>query len=149
MLTPAITVLSAMEGLTVTMPFVEPCVMPLTLVIVTVLFLVQPRGTARVGAVFGPVILLWFVTIGILGLVNILDHPSVLAAISPPFALDFFALNGMRAFVIMGTVFLLVTGGEAYMRIWGTSAPGRSAMRGSPWCCPVCCSTTSGKGPCY
>jgi KUP system potassium uptake protein len=113
MLTPAITVLSAVEGLTVTMPFVERWVIPITLVIVSALFLVQAHGTARVGAVFGPVILLWFVTIGILGLVNIFDHPDVLAAISPHFALKFFALNGMRAFVIMGTVFLVVTGGEA------------------------------------
>jgi KUP system potassium uptake protein len=112
-LTPAVTVLSAVEGLTVAMPFVQHWVIPITLAILIALFVVQSYGTAKVGAVFGPVILLWFVTIGILGLVNIFDHPSVLAAISPHFAVNFFAVNGTQAFVIMGTVFLVVTGGEA------------------------------------
>jgi KUP system potassium uptake protein len=113
MITPAISVLSALEGLSIATPLFEPFILPLTIVILVGLFLVQRRGTARVGAVFGPVMLVWFATIALLGLVSVVQHPSVLTSVSPLYAVDFFRENGRHGFLILGTVFLVVTGGEA------------------------------------
>jgi len=112
-LTPAISVLSAVEGLEIAAPALASWVIPGTLVILIGLFLLQSRGTARIGAVFGPVMLVWFATIGVLGLSEILHQPGVLAAISPYYALRFFAEDVHRSFVVLGAVFLVVTGGEA------------------------------------
>jgi len=112
-LTPAISVLSAVEGLEIAAPALASWVIPVTLVILMGLFLLQSRGTARIGAVFGPVMLLWFATIGLLGLSEILRQPGVLAAISPSYAAGFFAQDVHRGFVVLGAVFLVVTGGEA------------------------------------
>jgi KUP system potassium uptake protein len=113
MITPAITVLSAMEGLKVATPLFEPYVVPLTVAILVVLFLVQYRGTASVGAIFGPVMVVWFVLIALLGLRALVLEPHVLAAVNPVHGIDFFARNGYQAFVVLGSVFLVVTGGEA------------------------------------
>ncbi len=113
MITPAISVLSALEGLSIATPLFEPYILPLTIVILVGLFLVQRRGTARVGAVFGPVMLVWFATIALLGLASLVRYPGVLASVSPLYAVEFFRENGRHGFLILGTVFLVVTGGEA------------------------------------
>ncbi|WP_423820721.1 potassium transporter Kup [Salinisphaera sp. SPP-AMP-43] len=112
-ITPAISVLSAIEGLQVATPAFEPYVIPITIVILVGLFLIQKRGTAAVGAFFGPIMLLWFATLGGLGIAGILQEPAVLAAVNPMYAEAFFVSNGWAGFLVMGTVFLVVTGGEA------------------------------------
>lgn len=112
-LTPAISVLGATEGLEVATPGLGRIVVPLTLVILVGLFWFQNHGTARIGAVFGPIMLTWFWTIAVLGVVAIVRQPSVLAAVSPVHAVEFFAQNPERGFVVLGAVFLVVTGGEA------------------------------------
>ncbi len=112
-LTPAISVMSAVEGLEVASPALAHWVLPLTLVILAALFFFQKNGTARIGAVFGPVMLVWFATIAILGLSQIVQQPAVLAAMSPHHAVRFFAENVGRGFLVLGAVFLVVTGGEA------------------------------------
>jgi KUP system potassium uptake protein len=112
-ITPAITVLGAMEGLKTATPFFDPYVVPLTVAVLVALFLVQYRGTAAVGRVFGPVMIVWFAAIGILGLRMVIQSPSVLTAINPLHATDFFVRNGWHGFLVLGSVFLVVTGGEA------------------------------------
>jgi len=112
-ITPAISVLSAVEGLEVATPFFEPFVLPITVGILVALFAVQRFGTAGIGRVFGPVTLLWFVTLALLGVVQIVQTPEVLGALNPAHALDFFTENGWRSFLVLGSVFLVVTGGEA------------------------------------
>ena len=113
MIAPAMAVLSAVEGLTVATHFFEPWVIPATLAILVLLFLAQRRGTARIGAVFGPVMLLWFLTIAGLGLAGIARAPSVLAAVNPAHAAAFFAHNGWHAALVLAAVFLVVTGAES------------------------------------
>jgi KUP system potassium uptake protein len=112
-ITPAISVLSAIEGLKIATPVFEPFVLPLTVAILVLLFALQRRGTAGIGALFGPITLVWFVVLGLLGLHSIIQTPAVLAALSPVHALHFFAANGLLGFLVLGTVFLVVTGGEA------------------------------------
>ena len=112
-ITPAISVLSAIEGLEVATPFFAPYIIPITIVILVVLFLAQRHGTAKVGAMFGPVTLLWFLTLAVLGIRQIVEEPGVLRAASPVHAVTFFVENGWRGFVVLGSVFLVVTGGEA------------------------------------
>ena len=113
MITPAISVLSAIEGIEVATPRFGPYVVPLTVAILVLLFLFQRRGTARVGAVFGPVILLWFSTLAVLGVASILREPGVLAAFNPLHAVRFFQANGLAGYLVLGAVFLVATGGEA------------------------------------
>jgi KUP system potassium uptake protein len=113
MITPAISVLSAMEGLGVAEPALKPLIVPMTCVVLVVLFGIQRHGTGRVGKLFGPVMALWFLTIGGLGVVHIARHPSVLAALSPTYGAAFFAHHGLRGALVLGAVVLAVTGGEA------------------------------------
>src|SRR6201987_2691524 len=113
MITPAISVLSAVEGLKLAAPALEHYVVPLTVFILVVLFAVQSRGTARVATYFGPVMVVWFATLGILGLIHIADDPSVLVAINPLYAVEFLLSHGAIGLVTLGAVFLAVTGGEA------------------------------------
>ena len=113
MITPAISVLSAVEGLEVATPVFRPYVLPITIVILVVLFSVQSRGTARIGAIFGPVMLLWFLVLAALGLAQVFEHPGVMAAVNPVHGVRFFARNGLAGFLVLGSVFLAVTGGEA------------------------------------
>lgn len=113
MITPAISVLSAVEGLELVQPNLHPYIVPITVVILIGLFSIQSHGTEKVGKVFGPITLIWFLTLGILGLVKLIDNPHVLMALSPHYAVSFFAANGWKAFVVLGSVFLVVTGGEA------------------------------------
>ncbi|MEO6446220.1 MAG: potassium transporter Kup [Gemmatimonadaceae bacterium] len=112
-ITPAISVLGAMEGLKVGAPAFERFVVPATLVILFALFLVQKKGTARVGVVFGPVMMLWFLTLTVLGLAEIVREPEILAAVNPIYALRLFATHGVHAFILLGAVVLAVTGAEA------------------------------------
>ncbi|MBW3570879.1 MAG: potassium transporter Kup [Gemmatimonadetes bacterium] len=113
MITPAISVLSAVEGLKVATPFFEPYILPITIVILVLLFAVQSRGTAGIGKVFGPVTLVWFTTLGALGLYQIVKRPEVLLAINPLHGAEFFFRNGWQGYWVLGSVFLVVTGGEA------------------------------------
>ncbi|MFZ1770456.1 MAG: potassium transporter Kup [Caldilinea sp.] len=113
MITPAISVLSAVEGLGIATPFFNPYIVPITIIILVGLFMFQSRGTERVGRIFGPITLLWFAVLAVLGLSWIVRQPSVLAAINPYYGFEFFWLNGWRGFLVLGSVFLVVTGGEA------------------------------------
>jgi KUP system potassium uptake protein len=113
MITPAISVLSAVEGLSIATHVVEPFIVPITVVILIALFLVQSRGTTGIGAVFGPIMIVWFLTIAVLGLPHILRQPQVLSAVNPWHAYEFFALHKLGAFVTLGAVFLSITGAEA------------------------------------
>ena len=113
MITPAISVLSAVEGLKLVTPAFEHYVVPLTIFILVVLFSVQSSGTARVASLFGPVMVVWFATLTILGLIHISDDPTVLHAINPWYAIQFMLSHGTIGLVTMGLVFLAVTGGEA------------------------------------
>ncbi|MBM4304621.1 MAG: potassium transporter Kup [Deltaproteobacteria bacterium] len=112
-ITPAISVLSAVEGLKVATPFFEPYVIIITTVILVGLFLIQSSGTARIGKLFGPIILLWFATIALLGIKGIVEAPQVLRSVNPSYALEFFFTRPKEGFVVLGSVFLVVTGGEA------------------------------------
>jgi KUP system potassium uptake protein len=112
-LTPAISVLGAIEGLTVLAPALERFIVPATIGILVALFFFQRRGTGGVGAVFGPIMLVWFSTLSVLGIIGIFRHPEVLAALNPIWGLRFFAANGVPGFLVLGAVFLVATGGEA------------------------------------
>jgi KUP system potassium uptake protein len=112
-ITPAISVLSAVEGLKVVAPHVDGIIIPTTLIILTLLFVLQRRGTNVIGQLFGPVMLVWFLTIGAGGAWQIWQHPGVLAALSPVTALDFFVHNPLAGFLAMGAVVLAITGAEA------------------------------------
>jgi KUP system potassium uptake protein len=113
LITPAISVLGAMEGLEVATPALKPYVVPLTVLILIGLFSVQRIGTGGVGRVFGWVMLLWFTTLAVLGVKQIFQAPEVLKCISPIYAWNFFADNGWRGFLLLGAVFLVLTGAEA------------------------------------
>lgn len=113
MITPAISVLSAVEGLKLFAPALEHYVVPLTIFILVLLFSVQSSGTARVASAFGPVMVVWFASLAVMGLVHIMDDPTVLAAINPWFAIQFVLSHGIIGLVTLGLVFLAVTGGEA------------------------------------
>ncbi len=113
MITPAISVLSAVEGLELAAPMLHPLILPVTLVVLFILFWAQSKGTALVGAFFGPIMLLWFGTLGVLGLNSILQNLSILHALNPIYAIQFFAVSPWIAFVALGAVVLAVTGAEA------------------------------------
>jgi len=112
-ITPAISVLSALEGLNIAAPSFQPYVVPVSVAILALLFAVQPFGTARIGATFGPVMALWFVTIGALGVWGIAQEPHVLYALNPHYGLHLLANGGLRGFLVLGGIFLCVTGAEA------------------------------------
>jgi KUP system potassium uptake protein len=112
-ITPAISVLSAVEGLRVATPVLEPYVLPITITVLGSLFFIQRHGTASVGTLFGPIMLLWFLTLAWLGIINISRHPDVLHLINPLWAIRFIVEHQVIAFVVLGAVVLTVTGGEA------------------------------------
>jgi KUP system potassium uptake protein len=134
MITPAVSVLSAIEGLEVVTPSFKPFILPLALVVLVFLFPFQSRGTAKVGRVFGPLISLWFVVIGLLGLSSISASPGILAAFNPVYAVRFFLKNGAVGFAVLGSVFLAMTGAEVMYADLGHF--GRSPIRRS-WFCLV------------
>lgn len=113
MITPAISVLSAVEGLELITPVLKPYILPITVGILIGLFSVQRYGTSAVGKVFGPITLTWFLTLGALGVYNIVDNPHVFSAINPWYAYHFFIENAFKGFMVLGSVFLVITGGEA------------------------------------
>jgi KUP system potassium uptake protein len=113
MITPAISVLSAVEGLEIVQSALQPVVVPISIGILVALFLVQSRGTAKVGNMFGPVMLVYFVALAALGVANIIAHPEILGILNPLWALKFFTYNPKLAFLALGSVFLCVTGAEA------------------------------------
>ena len=112
-ITPAITVLSAMEGLTLVAPKFELFVVPITIFVINALFLMQKYGTARIGVIFGPILMLWFVALGALGVNGIATNLHIFEALLPTHAFEFFLRNGWHGFIVLGSVFLVVTGGEA------------------------------------
>src|SRR5262245_13516329 len=109
-ITPAISVLSALEGLTMATPTVSPYVLPAAVVILIALFAIQPQGTARIGRTFGPIMTVWFIAIAALGLFGIAKHPAVLLAVNPFHAVNYLTSGGAGAFLVLGGVFLCVTG---------------------------------------
>jgi KUP system potassium uptake protein len=113
MITPAISVLSAVEGLELITPVFTPYIIPITITILVALFSVQKFGTGVMGKVFGPLTLIWFLTIGSIGLYNVAKVPSIFLAINPYYAFKFFLDNQLNGFMVLGSVFLVVTGGEA------------------------------------
>ncbi|WP_323801082.1 potassium transporter Kup [Parasphingorhabdus sp.] len=113
MITPAISVLSAVEGLTVVQPGLGHLVIPIALTLLICLFLLQSRGTAKIGALFAPVMFVYFFVIGTLGIIQIVLHPSILFAFNPWYAVQFFLTDGVKAFLALGSVVLAVTGSEA------------------------------------
>ncbi|MEO5354959.1 MAG: potassium transporter Kup [Magnetococcus sp. XQGC-1] len=113
-ITPAISVLSAVEGLEVITPAFQPYVVPITLVVICLLFAVQSRGTAKIGRLFGPICLIWFLSLALIGLKEIIRHPEILAALNPLYGIRFlFGESNGNTFVVLGSVFLAVTGAEA------------------------------------
>ena len=112
-ITPAISVLSALEGLNMATPALQPYVVPAAVAILLALFAIQSRGTAAIGHLFGPVMLIWFVTIAVLGIAGIIKHPSVFAALNPVYGLSYLFSHGATGFWVLGAVFLCVTGAEA------------------------------------
>ncbi|CAM3240179.1 potassium transporter Kup [Corallococcus sp. ZKHCc1 1396] len=112
-ITPAISVLSAVEGLSVATPVFKPYVIPISLVILAFLFLVQRKGTAGIGTVFGPLMCVWFLVLAVLGVKELVHNPAVLWSLSPAHGVTFFMDNGVHGFLVLGAVILVVTGGEA------------------------------------
>jgi KUP system potassium uptake protein len=122
-ITPAISVLSALEGLQIATPALSNVVLPCAVAILIALFAIQPLGTARIGRAFGPIMILWFVTIAVLGIVGIMQHPSVLVAIDPTRGLRYLFAGGWSGFLVLGGVFLCVTGAEALYADMGHFGP--------------------------
>src|SRR3984885_2402391 len=112
-ITPAISVLSALEGLNMATPALQPYVVPAAVAILRALFAIQSQGTAKIGPLFGPVMLLWFVCIGVMGILGVVRHPAVFAALNPVYGLSYLFSNGATGFLVLGAVFLCVTGAEA------------------------------------
>jgi KUP system potassium uptake protein len=122
-ITPAISVLSALEGLKAPMPDFAPYVLPLSVLVLFAVFSLQPQGTARIGALFGPIMTLWFVSIGLLGLFGVLRHPDVLAALDPRYGIGYLFGHGWTGFLVLGGVFLCATGAEALYADMGHFGP--------------------------
>jgi KUP system potassium uptake protein len=112
-ITPAISVLSALEGVNMATPALQPYVVPAAVVILLALFAIQSRGTAAIGHFFGPIMLVWFVAMAVMGVSGIVQHPTVFAALNPFYGLSYLVSNGLTGFLVLGAVFLCVTGAEA------------------------------------
>jgi len=121
--TPAISVLSALEGLNMATPVMQPYVLPGAVCILALLFAAQPLGTQRIGKTFGPIMAIWFLVLAIMGVAGIIHHPAVLAALSPLYGLHYLLSGGLKAFLILGGVFLCVTGAEALYADMGHFGP--------------------------
>jgi KUP system potassium uptake protein len=122
-ITPAISVLSALEGLNMVAPSFNPYVLPAAIVVLIALFAIQPQGTARIGKAFGPIMTLWFLVIGALGIGGVAQHPAVLWALDPRHAIEYLYSGGYRSFLVLGAVFLCVTGAEALYADMGQFGP--------------------------
>lgn len=122
-ITPAISVLSALEGLNVVTPAMKPFIVPAAVAILIGLFAIQPFGTARIGRAFGPIMALWFCSIGLLGIWGVLKHPAVLVAVDPRYGISYLFSGGFGSFLVLGGVFLCVTGAEALYADMGHFGP--------------------------
>ncbi len=140
-ITPAISVLSALEGLKTPVPAIAPYIVALSAVILVGLFALQSQGSDRIGKLFGPIMTVWFLTIGVLGLSGIVHHPGVLIALDPRYGIAYLFGHGLTGFLVLGAVFLCATGAEALYADMGHLAPSRSGSPGMGWCCPAWCST--------
>jgi KUP system potassium uptake protein len=123
-ITPAISVLSALEGLKLPIPAIEPYVVPLSVAVLVALFALQPQGSGRIGKLFGPIMTVWFIVIGILGCGGILAHPTVLVALDPRYGFAYLFSHGFTGFLVLGAVFLCATGAEALYADMGHFGPG-------------------------
>ncbi len=123
MITPAVSVLSAVEGLSVVNPAFSHLVVPLALAILIFLFSIQRAGTSRVAALFGPIMILYFACISVLGVLSLLQTPEVIAAVNPWHAVNFFLISPVKAFLALGSVVLAVTGAEALLCRYGAFRP--------------------------
>ncbi|MGA2892996.1 MAG: potassium transporter Kup [Xanthobacteraceae bacterium] len=123
-ITPAISVLSALEGLKLPIPAIEPYVVPLSVAVLVALFALQPQGSGRIGKLFGPIMTVWFIVIGILGFGGILEHPTILAALDPRYGFAYLFSHGFTGFLVLGAVFLCATGAEALYADMGHFGPG-------------------------
>jgi KUP system potassium uptake protein len=123
MITPAITVLGAIEGTTVATPLFEPYVVPVSVFILIIVFAVQRYGTHRIGRAYGPIMVVWFIVLAVLGITWIARQPIVLGAVNPMHAVEFFRTNGLHAVAVLGAVFLVVTGGESLYADLGHFGP--------------------------
>jgi KUP system potassium uptake protein len=151
-ITPAISVLSAVEGLEVATPAFKPYIIPITLIVLVALFFIQRHGTGRVGVLFGPICMVWFATLALLGILNIASHPGVLQALDPRHGMGFFLAQPHLAFLSLGAVVLALTGAEALYADMGhfgrtpdptgVAGPG-AALAGAQlfWPGGTCCST--------
>jgi KUP system potassium uptake protein len=149
-ITPAISVLSAVEGLKIDAPRLAPMVVPITIAILVGLFLVQRKGTEFIGNIFGPVMLVWFVAIGLLGLLGIMRTPGILGAISPHYAVVYLVHAGPSiGFAVSAPPSSPSRAPRRCMRIWAISAGCPSNSDGSLSCCPLLCSTISARGDCF
>ena len=138
-ITPAISVLSAVEGLEVATPAFKPYVLPISLIILIVLFAMQRHGTAAMGNFFGPIMVLWFLTLGVLGVVSIAESPEVLRALGPWHAVSFFADHPLLGFFSLGAAVLALTGAEALYADMGHFGRRPIQLAGLSWCCRRCC----------
>jgi KUP system potassium uptake protein len=132
-ITPAISVLSALEGLNMATPVLQPYVVPAAVVILLALFAIQPKGTATIGHLFGPVMLTWFVIMAVTGIFGIARHPVVFAALNPAYGLSYLFSGGFTGFLVLGAVSACLAPRHC-MPTWGISAPGRSSSPGSRSC---------------
>ncbi len=148
MITPAVSVLSAVEGLGVVNPAFSRLVVPLALAILIFLFSIQRGGTSRVATLFGPIMMIYFACISVLGVLSIVQTPEILAAISPTHAVNFFLISPVKAFLALGSVVLAVTGAEALYADMGHSGASRSPCPGSGSCCPRSPSIIWGRARC-
>ncbi|MBI4768495.1 MAG: potassium transporter Kup [Deltaproteobacteria bacterium] len=145
-ITPAISVLSAVEGLEIATKASKPFIIPLTVIILFLLFFSQKRGTAAIGKFFGPVMIIWFVSIAALGLSAILNNPEVLWAINPWYAFQFFASNHIHGIVVLGSVVLVITGGEALYADMGHFGPKAIRLSWLAVACPALLLNYFGQG---
>ena len=122
-ITPAISVLSALEGLKLAAPSIAPYVVPLSVAVLVGIFALQPQGSARIGKLFGPIMTVWFITIGVLGLGGVMSHPGVLVAFDPRYGFSYLFSHGFTGFLVLGAVFLCVTGAEALYADMGHFGP--------------------------
>ncbi len=122
-ITPAISVLSALEGLKLPIPAITPYVVPLSVAVLLAVFALQPLGSARIGKLFGPIMTVWFVTIGVLGIGGVISHPGVLVALDPRYGFAYLFTHGFTGFLVLGAVFLCATGAEALYADMGHFGP--------------------------
>ena len=146
MITPAISVLSAVEGLEVAAPALRPFIIPVTVVIVILLFLFQQKGTASVGALFGPVTVVWFAVLALLGIASIIKNPAIFAALSPTYAVGFFVNNAFAGFLAMGAVVLAITGTEGIYTDMGHFGKKPIRIAWSLWVLPALLLNYFGQG---